>query len=208
MIRATRLVPTILLAALTVACASPSGDTQPPTTPRVALTDTQVQRYINSYLPAHAIMSEYWGKRRYSPPDKMLAPPHTLDRAVEEMRAAGTLPDFELLLQSHGFDGVEAWKATGDRIAYAYMTIRLETVNPAHLAQQRETRKKQMASIAAHRSKLRAQDDAESRTELESIDIMQKQVERSLQAEADAIVFRPYYAKFDKLNQQAIEREK
>ena len=208
MVRATRLILILLSAALTFACASsPDGKAQ--STPvRPALTEAQVEKYINAYLPAHAMMSAYWGKRRFTQPNRMLPPQHTLDRAVAEMRAAGTLPDFELLLQSYGFDSVAAWKATSDRIAYAYMEIRLETVNPAQLAYQRQARKEQMASIAEHREKLLAQDDAASRAQLQDLDMIQQQVDRGLQAEADAGVLRPYYAQFDELNQQVIRRER
>jgi len=208
MICANRLALMVFFACLTFACTHPNSDPEPSAATRPILTDGQVQKYINSYHLAYAMMSDYWGERRYSAPNKMLAAPHTLERAVQEMRAAGKLPDFELLLQSHGFDSIEAWKATGDRIAYAYMILRLEITNPANLVQLRETHKEQMASIAAHRLKLQTQDTTRSRTELENLDMMQKQVERGLQAEADVVVLRPHYAEFDALNKQIIQRER
>jgi len=208
MIRAKRLIPILLLTALASACAS-TPETKPWTeTTRPTLTDAQVQKYINSYVPIQEMMSAYWGKRRYSPLNKMLPPQGTPDRAVEEMSAAGTLPDFELLLQSHGYDSVAAWKATGERIGYAYATIRMETLDPARLILQRQARQKQIASIAEHRTKLLAQGDAASRAQLQDLDIMQNQVERGLQAEADAAVLRPYFAQLDALNKDVIRRER
>jgi hypothetical protein len=174
---------------------------------RPVLTDAQVQRYLNSYLPVQAMASEYWGKRQYTPPDEMLPPQGTFERATSEMRAAGTLPDFEILLQSHGFESFESWKQTGQRISFAYRTLRMESRNPAGLILERQARNNQLVKIAERQTELKAQRDNRSHAELEALDMMQKEAERRVLDDADAEVLRPYLPRFEQMNKEAIRRE-
>ena len=197
----------LLILALVTGCATEKTSVGvTPTGP--ALTDAQVEKYLNSYLSVQAMASEYWGKRRYSPPGKMLPHQGTFERAVSEMRAAGTLPQFELLLQSHGFEGFEAWKQTGQRISLAYMTLRMESRNPAGLILKRQALNNQLAKIAERQNELDAQQDNRNRAELEALDMMQKEAERGMLADADAEVLRPYLPRFEQMNKEATRRER
>jgi hypothetical protein len=150
----------------------------------------------------------HWGKRQFTPPNKMLPPQGTFERAIEEMRAAGTLPDFELLLQSHGFENFDSWLQTGQRISFAYVTLRTESRDPAGLILKRQARRNDLASVKAHRAKLMAQPNASNTGQLEALDQMQKQLERGMLADKDAEALRPYFKKFEELNKQVIERER
>ena len=197
----------LLILAFVTGCATEKTNVGETSTRRQVLTDAQVQRYLNSYLPLQAMASEYWGKRRYTPPDKMLPPQGTFERAISEMRAAGTLPDFELLLQSHGFESFESWKQTGQRISFAYMTLRMEARNPAGLMLKRQARDDQLAKIAERQNELKTQQNNTNRAELEALDMMRKEAERNMLAEADAQVLRPYLPRFEQMNKEAIRRE-
>ena len=203
----TRLFSVFLLA-LTLAsgCATQTKNIEQVPTAQSTLTHTQVERYLNAYLPVQAMASAYWGKRRFTPPNKMLPPKGTFERAIAEMRAAGTLPDFENLLQSHGFGSFEAWKQTGQRISFAYMTLRMESRDPAGLILKRQAQSKQLAMISEHRAKLRARQDKPSRLQLESLELRQKELDREILADIDAEVLRPYRAQFEGMNKQAIRR--
>jgi hypothetical protein len=200
----------VLLLALTLVsgCATQTKNIEQPPTGQSTLTDTQVERYLHAYLPVQTMASAYWGKRRFTPPNKMLPPQGTFERAIAEMRAAGTLPDFENLLQSHGFGSFEAWKQTGQRISFAYMTLRMESRDPAGLILKRQARSEQLSMISERRAMLRTQQDNASRRQLESLEMMQKEVDREILADVDAEVLRPYRAQFDEMNKQAIRRER
>jgi len=218
-----RPIPIFLLStALLCACAAPEKtvkqqvktvEQQVKTVEQVAaehprLTGAQVQKYLNSYLSVHDMASAYWGERKYSPPNKMLPPQGTFNRAVEEMRASGKLPDFEILLQSHGFESFAAWERTGQRISAAYVALRNEIRHPDRAAGRGQRRDKQLAAIDERRAKLQAKADKESLEQLKYLDMAQKQVERIMLMEADAEVLRPYFRKFEKMNQQIAARKR
>lgn len=211
-----RLVPTILASVvLLYGCAAPTGAIKKPTktVEQVAaehprLTDSQVQKYLHSYPSLDAMARDYWGKRKYSPPNKMLPPQGTFERAIEEMRAAGKLPDFELLLQNHGFESFSAWQRIGQRISGAYVALRDEVRHPERAAGRGQRRDKQLALIAERRAKLLAQSDKESFEQLKYLDMAQKQVERVMLMEADAEVLRPHFRKFEMMNSEILERER
>ena len=80
----------LLILTLVTGCATEKTNVEVTPAGRPVLTDAQVQRYLNSYLPVQAMASEYWGKRRYTPPNKMLPRQGTFERAISEMRAAGS----------------------------------------------------------------------------------------------------------------------
>lgn len=198
----------LLILTLVTGCATEKTNVGVTPAGRPVLTDAQVQRYLNSYLPVQAMASEYWGKRRYTPPNKMLPRRGTFERAISEMRAAGKLPELELLVQSHGFESFEAWKQTGQRISFAYMTLRMESRNPAGLLLKRQARIDQLAKTAERQNDLMPQQDNRNRAELEALDKMQKEAERSMLAEADAEVLRLYLPRFEQMNKEAIRRER
>lgn len=205
----------LLSAAFLFGCAAPVETVKHPikTVEQVAaenprLTDAQVQKYLNSYPPVHAMASAYWGKRKYSPPNKMLPPQGTFERAVEEMRAGGQLPDFEILLQNYGFDNFAAWRRTGQRISSAYIALREEMSDPDELARRNRLRNRQLSAIAERRAKFLAQGDKESLERLKYVEMAQKEVERVMLVEADAEVLRPYFKKFEKMNEQILARER
>lgn len=172
------------------------------------LTQSQIKKYLRSYLPIHEMASAYWGKRHYTPASKMLPPQGTFDRAIEEMRAAGELPKFELLLQSYGFDNFDAWQALGQRISFAYQLIRQGKLDPAGVILQRQAWQTQLAMIAEERAKLQAQNLPESRGRLKGLDTIERQVEREIQADADAKILRPYMKQFEELDEEVRTRER
>jgi hypothetical protein len=90
------------------------------------LTEMQVKRFLASYLPVNAMASEYWGKRRYTKPGKILPRQGSFERAMKEMEAAGKLPEFQNLLATHGFADFETWKEMQDRISLAQREIIME----------------------------------------------------------------------------------
>jgi hypothetical protein len=198
----------LMILMLVTSCATEKTDPGKTPVGRPVLTDAQVQRFLNSYLPVQAMASEYWGKRRYTPPGEMLPIQGTFERAISEMRAAGTLPDFELLLQSHGFESFESWKQTEERISFAYTTLHMESRNPARLMLKRQARTDQLAKISERQNKLKAQQDNRNRADLEALNRMQKEVERGMLADADAEVLRPYLPRFEQMNREAIRRER
>jgi hypothetical protein len=53
-----------------------------------------------------------------------MPPRGTIERAMAEMKAEGTLQDFNRLFTSQGFDGYDAWRYVGQRIANAQFQIR------------------------------------------------------------------------------------
>lgn len=174
---------------------------QPPAD-KAPLTQRQIKKYLRSYLPAHEVVSRYWGKRQYTTPDKILPPEGTFERAIEEMRAADTLPAFERLLQSYGFDRFDAWQALGQRISFAYGLMREGKLDPASVVLQRQAWKSQLAMIAEERAKLQSRNAPESLGQLKGLDAIKRQIEREIQADADAEILRPYIKQFEELTAQ------
>lgn len=198
------LLPVALVIATTqtgVAVGQPPADKAP-------LTQGQIKKYLQSYVPIRERASRYWGKRQYTSPGKRLPPEGTFERAIAEMRAAGALPEFELLVQSYGFDRFDAWLALGQRIAFAQELIRQGKLDPASVTLQRRAWKTQLAMIAEERAKLQAQNAPGRRDQLKGLDTIKSQVEREIQADADAEILRPYMAQFEELNEQVRERER
>lgn len=198
----------LLLVTFLCGCAAPVKTVEQVAAENPRLTDTQVQKYLHSYPPVHAMASAYWGKRQYSPPNRMLPPQGTFDRAVEEMRASGKLPDFEILLQSYGFESFAAWQRTGNRISGAYVALRDEIRHPERAAGRGQRRENQLASIDERRAKLLAKSDNESLAQIKFLDMAQEQVERIMLMEADAEVLRPYFKEFEKMNEKILARER
>lgn len=195
------VVVTIVLIQTVGAVGQPPADKAP-------LTQDQIKKFLRSYIPVHEVASRYWGKQQYTSPDKTLPPQGTFERTIEEMRAAGTLPEFERLLQSYGFDGFDAWQALRQRIAFAHGLIRQGTLDPASVTLQRQAWKTQLAMIAEERAKLQALNAPGSRGQLKGLDTIKRQVEREIQADADAKILRPYIVQFEELDAQVRASER
>lgn len=177
-------------------------------TDKAPLTQSRIKKYLRSYLPIHEVASRYWGKRRYTPPGKTLPPQGTFERAIEEMRAAGKLPEFQRLLQSYGFDHFDAWQSLRRRIAFAHGFIREGKLDPASVNLQRRAWKTQLAMIAKESARLQAQNAPGSRGQLKGLDTIRRQVEREMQADVDANILRPYIKQFEELDEQVRERQR
>ena len=198
------LLPVVLAIVMT----QTAGAVGQPPADKAPLTPGQIKKYLRSYVPVHEAASRYWGKQRYTSPGQTLPPLGTFERAIEEMRAAGTLPAFERLLQSYGFDRFDVWQALRQRIAFAHGLIRQGKLDPASLTLQRQAWKTQLAMIAEERSKLQAQNAPGTRGQLKGLDTIKRQVEHEMQADVDAQILRPYIEQFEELDAQVRASER
>lgn len=190
----------ILGIALLVACVpQPEAPEQIGSAPP-ELTAAQIERYLNSYPAVRAMASRYWGKRRYSPASRALPSEGTFDRAYVEMEAAGDMPDFELLLQSVGYNDPRSWMRLNERIAYAYGMLRLTEKNPAHLERWKAQNKERRTFLAAERAKLEEMPDGLRAERLNSLNKSEQELDRYLLAEHDVEALRPFASDIEKAN--------
>jgi len=190
----------ILGMTLFVACASQPKAAQKADSATAVLTDAQIKRYVISYPAIRAMASRYWGPRHYTSPNKMLGPQGTFERAYAEMDAADAMPDFELLLQSYGYDDRVSWMRINERIAYAYGMLRLSEINPAHVKHLREERMQRRKVLDAERAKIGELPEGERAGRLEALDESERSLDRDTLAERDAEVLRPYASDIEKMN--------
>lgn len=122
------------------------------------LTEDQIKRFLASYVPVNAMASKYWGERRYTKPGKILPRQGSFERAVKEMEAAGTLPEFRNLLASHGFADFAAWRKLKERIGLAQREIVMERrgrpKDKDGLLKRRRIIEKRIAEIRENRKKM------------------------------------------------------
>jgi hypothetical protein len=190
----------ILGIALLVACVpQPEASEQVGSAPP-ELTVPQIERYLNSYPAVRAMASRYWGKRRYSPASQALPSEGTFDRAYAEMEAAGDMPDFELLLQSVGYNDPRSWIQLNERIAYAYGMLRLAEKNPAHFEHWKAQNKERRASLGTERAKLEEMPEGLRAERLKSLNRSEQELERYLLAERDVEALRPFASDIEKAN--------
>jgi len=88
------------------------------------LTNAQIERFLTSFDAMLTMVTKYWGDRRFTPKGIIMPARGTIERAMAEMEAEGTLQDFNRLFTSQGFDGYDAWRHVGQRIANAQFQIR------------------------------------------------------------------------------------
>jgi hypothetical protein len=185
---------------LFAACTSPPEDSEQFRSGPPDLTAAQIKRYVNSYSTVRAMASRYWGKRRYSPANQGLPSEGTFDRAYAEMEAAGDMPDFELLLQSVGYNDPSSWMRLNARIAYAYGMLRLKEKNPAHVERLKAEIIRRREFLAAERAKLEEMPEGLRAARLESLNSSEQSLERYLLAERDVEVLRPFAYDIEKVN--------
>ncbi len=87
------------------------------------LTKSQIERYIASYDALLNVLPKYWGDRRFTPHGIIMPHRGTIERAMVEMEAEGTLQDFHRLFTGQGFDGYDAWLYIAERVANAQFQI-------------------------------------------------------------------------------------
>lgn len=109
----------------------------------------QVERFLISFDAMLTMVTKYWGDRRFTAKGIIMPPRGTIERAMAEMEVEGTLQDFNRLFTSQGFDGYDAWRHFGQRIANAQFQIRAtEKGNPIT-----QLTEKQYATLMEKRSK-------------------------------------------------------
>ena len=166
----------------------------------IDLNETQIRRFLNSYPPAHRMAREYWGERRFSSPKKMLDPQGTFERAFSEMRAAGKLPDFDRLLQAHGFEDRRTWLHFAYRISAAYVALRTEEQHPEVTARIRESLDVRSKNIAERRKNLANLPERLRMEELQLLDTSQARLDAEKRSMADAQLLRPFSAYFKEMD--------
>lgn len=164
------------------------------------LSEDQITRFINSYPAIHAMARNYWGKRKYTPAHKMLKSEGTFDRALTEMKWAGKLPDFDNLLQSAGFDGPTTWMKLVGRISQAHMILRLNEIDPSRVESLRERRALELASVRQRLSEAQKKSDGTPTIYLRDLRRTKIRLEQEDFAEKDAEALRPFYERFEAMN--------
>jgi hypothetical protein len=110
------------------------------------------------------------------------------------------MPDFELLLQSVGYNDPRSWMRLNERIAYAYGMLRVAERNPAHLEKWKAENKKRRAFLAAERAKLEEIPEGLRAERLESLKRSEQELGRYLLAERDIDALHPFASDIEKAN--------
>lgn len=121
------------------------------------LTEKQIKGFLTSFVPVDAMAAKYWGKRRYTKPGKILPRQGSFARALKEMEAAGTLPEFQNLLAAHGFADYAAWRKLRERVGYAQREIIMKQrgrPNDDKLIKQRQKIEQKIAEIRENKSNM------------------------------------------------------
>jgi hypothetical protein len=169
------------------------------------LTADQVRKFFNSYPAIHAMAGQYWGERRFTPKNKMLAPPKTFDRALQEMKAAHALPEFENLLQSNGFADVTTWMSLAKRISYAYVMLRMPVKYPVDAERRRHFREQRAKFLAEERAKLSELPERQRASRTGMLNDIEQTLRTEALAERDAEVLRPSASYFEQMDKFMFE---
>lgn len=165
------------------------------------LTKSQIERYIASYENLLNLLPKYWGDRRFTPHGIIMPHRGTIERAMVEMEAEGTLQDFHRLFTSQGFDGYDAWLYIAERVANAQFQIMasergkpVEIMSPERLKAVLARRDKYSNPIPQMPEQMRQQ-------QLRSLNQMLAQHESWEQGLRDMAVVRPFEEQLRKLVQ-------
>ncbi|MEM9683261.1 MAG: hypothetical protein AAF942_08355 [Pseudomonadota bacterium] len=193
-----RLVGLLLLVMLTFSSSPATAQQEAMAQP--VLSEEQIMRFINSYPKIHAMARDYWGKRQYTPAHKMLKSEGTFERALTEMKHAGKLPEFDNLLQSAGFDGRETWMKLTNRMSLAYMILRLNEIDPSRVESLRERRTQELARVRQKLSEAMKKFDGTPTLYIRNLRRSRRRLEQEAFAEKDAEALRPFYERFEAMN--------
>jgi len=191
-----------LLAAMLLAASATHADQNAMTPPR--LSADQIKRYFNSYPAAHNMAQKYWGKRKYTPPHKMLRDEGSFERAVSEMRWAGVLPDFDSLLQSYGFENRTSWLNLSNRVSHAYVILRLRQHNPDRAKMWQQARTTRMAQLEEERQKAQSLPAGDRKRMLNTLRHMENELEKERLGEIDASSLQPFSSYFKVMDRYLI----
>lgn len=161
------------------------------------LTETQVKRFLASYVPVNAMASQYWGDRRYTKPGKILPRKGGFERAIKEMKAAGKLPEFQKLLATHGFADFAAWRNIKERVGRAQMEIAMDQrgrSNDERFLKRRQRLERQIAEIRINKGNMPP--EAVQRR-IESVEQIIKETDKYLLAIKDKNAVRPFMPQFE-----------
>ncbi len=99
-----------------------------------SLTDERVRAFINTLQDAETL-EEDLDELNQDLPDadhgsEMPDFSSIFSDSVDKMRGHDTYDRMEAIVEDHGFDSMEAWGATGDRVFQAWMAIEVENQHP------------------------------------------------------------------------------
>lgn len=98
------------------------------------LTGQRVAAFIDSVQAAERLAPEFEELERQmdsQSDDTMPDFSRIVSQSVEQMKGHETYDRLEDVVQNHGFDTLEDWGATGDRVFQAWMAIEMEEQSPA-----------------------------------------------------------------------------
>lgn len=172
------------------------------------LTETQVKRFLASYVPVNTMASEYWGERRYTKPGKILPRQGSFERAVKEMDAAGKLPEFQNLLATHGFADLAVWQKMKERIGLAQREIIMERrghPGKKGTLKRRQVVEKQIARIRENKANMPP--EAVQR-DIKSFEQVLKEMDKQLLGTKDAEAVRPFMPQFEAVIREHKQKQK
>ncbi len=99
-----------------------------------SLSDQKISSFIESLKAAEQLEPEFedLNDEMGSPNDGSMPDfSHMFSNSLSNLKGHEAYSQLEDLAQDHGFDNLEEWGATGDRIFQAWMAIEMEQQNPA-----------------------------------------------------------------------------
>ena len=98
------------------------------------LTDERVRAFINTLQDAETLEGDLDELNQELPDaedgSKMPDFSSIFSDSVDKMRGYETYDRMEAIVEDHGFDSMEEWGATGDRVFQAWMAIEMENQHP------------------------------------------------------------------------------
>lgn len=98
-----------------------------------SLTDEQVRAFINTLKDAETLEDDFDDLNRELPAAGDGAMPDfssIFSDSVKQMRGHASYERLEDIVEDHGFDSMEQWGTTGDRVFQAWMAIEMEQRHP------------------------------------------------------------------------------
>lgn len=99
-----------------------------------SLTDERVRAFINTLQDAETLEDDFEELNQELPNSEGMAEMPDFSTifsdSVAQMRGHETYDRMEVIVADHGFDSMEEWGATGDRVFQAWMAIEMEVQHP------------------------------------------------------------------------------
>lgn len=122
----------------------------------------------------------------------MLDPQGTFERAFSEMRFAGKLPEFDNLLQSHGFEDRKSWLRLAYRLSDVYVAFRTQEMGPEVIQRLNHALDIRYQALADQQNTLEKLSAGNRETLLRNIQRTQEKLDAEKRAMEDAPLLRPY----------------